>query len=193
MATYFVSRHSGALDWARRQGIEAEVNFKAEKFTVYASYAYIDATFLNAVTLGSNSPSADANGFIYVKPGDQIPMIPHNRFKFGGDYSVTSAFKVGADLVAVGSQYFAGDGSNQFQQLPGYVVVNADASYQVTTNVQLYARVENLFDNRYYTYGTFFDTNQIPNFGNGGAPFTDPRSLSPAQPRSISGGVRATF
>ena len=57
----------------RRQGIEAEVDFKAEKFSLFASYAYIDATFLNAFALGSNSPYADANGNIYVTPGDQIP------------------------------------------------------------------------------------------------------------------------
>ena len=72
-------------------------------------------------------------------------------------------------------------------------MVDADASYQVTANVQVYLRVNNVFDNHYYTYGTFFDTTQIPNFGNGGAPFTDPRSLSPAQPRSIYAGLKATF
>ena len=59
--------------------------------------------------------------------------------------------------------------------------------------MQVYARVENVFDNRYYTYGTFFDTTQVPNFGNGGAAFTDPRALSPAQPRSVYVGMRATF
>ena len=177
----------------RRQGVEAEVNFKADKFTVYASYSYIDATFLNAVTLGSNSPYADANGNIYVVPGDNIPMIPHNRFKVGGDYFVTKEFKVGAQLFYVGSQYYAGDASNQFEQLPAYAVVNADASYQVTKNLQVYALVQNVLNNRYYTYGTFFDTTQIPNYGNGGAPFTDPRSLSPAQPRSFYVGLKATF
>ena len=177
----------------RRQGVEAEANFKADKFSVHASYSYIDARFLNALTLGSNSPYADANGNIYVTPGDQIPMIPHHRFKLGGDYSVTKDFKVGVDLVAVGSQYYAGDASNQFEQLPAYAVVNADASYQVTKNIQVYALVENVLNNHYYTYGTFFDTSQIPNFGNGGAPFADPRSLSPAQPRSVYAGLKATF
>jgi outer membrane receptor protein involved in Fe transport len=177
----------------RRQGLEAEASFKADKFSLLASYAYIDATFLNALTLGSNSPYADANGNIQVSPGNQIPMIPHHRFKIGGDYSVTPAFKIGADMTAVGTQYFAGDGANQFQPLPGYAVVNFSTSYQVTKNVQVYARVENVFDNRYYTYGTFFDTTAIPNFSNGGNAFTDPRTLSPAQPRSFYAGMRATF
>jgi outer membrane receptor protein involved in Fe transport len=177
----------------RRQGVEAEINLKGSRYDIYASYAYVDATFLNSLTLASNSPFADANGNIQVSPGDQIPMIPHHRFKLGGDYWLTPEWKVGADLLAVGSQYFVGDESNQFPKLPGYAVVNLDTSYQVTKNIQVYARLENLFDNRYYTYGTFFDTTQIPNFGNGGAAFIDPRTLSPAQPRSIYAGMRATF
>ena len=35
------------------------------------------------------------------------------------------------------------------------------------------AASDNIFDNRYATYGTFFDTTDVPNFANGGAPFTD--------------------
>jgi outer membrane receptor protein involved in Fe transport len=176
-----------------RQGVDAEVAFTADRFNLHASYSYINATFQNAVTLGSNSPFADANGNIYVQPGDQIPMVPHNTFKLGGDYSVTKDFKIGGNLLVVGSQYYAGDGSNQFEKLPAYSVVNATASYQITANVQVYMQVNNVFDNRYYTYGTFFDTTAIPNFGNGGNPFTDPRTLSPAQPRSVYAGLKATF
>jgi outer membrane receptor protein involved in Fe transport len=177
----------------RRQGAEAEVNFKTGRYAIYASYAYIDATFLNALTLASNSPFADANGNIQVSPGNQIPMIPRQRLKMGGAYSLTDDLKIGADMLAAGAQYFAGDGSNQFEKLPAYAVVNAGASYQVNKNIQIYMRVENVLNNRYYTYGTFFDTTQIPNFGNGGAAFMDPRTLSPAQPRSIYAGLTATF
>ena len=91
------------------------------------------------------------------------------------------------------SQYFVGDESNQFPQLSGYWVANLNASYQVDKKFQLYARAENIFDNRYYTYGTFFDTSRVPNFANGGEPFTDPRSLSPAQPHAFYAGMKVTF
>ena len=36
----------------------------------------------------SNSPSADANGNIYVVPGDQIPLIPRQRAKLGLDWDI---------------------------------------------------------------------------------------------------------
>ena len=77
--------------------------------------------------------------------------------------------------------------------MPGYWVANLDASYQITKNIQIYAKAENVFDNHYYTYGTFFDTTDVPNFANGGNPFTDPRSLTPARPQAFYGGVRVTF
>ena len=177
----------------RRQGIEAEVTLKSNAFQLYASYAFVDARFRDALLLGSNSPFADADGNIQVLPGNQIPAVPRNRVKLGFDYAVTDAVKVGGDALFVDSQYFVGDESNQAQKLPSYTVVNLHASYQIDKTFQVYARADNVFDNRYATYGTFFDTGAIPNFANGGAPFTDPRSLSPARPRSFYAGVKATF
>ena len=88
---------------------------------------------------------------------------------------------------------FVGDESNQAQRLPSYAVFNTHASYQINKTFQIYGRVDNIFDNRYATYGTFFDTGAVPNFANGGAPFTDPRSVSPARPRAFYAGLKATF
>jgi outer membrane receptor protein involved in Fe transport len=177
----------------RRQGIEAEVNLTSSALQLYASYAFVDARFLNALQLASNSPFADANGNIQVVPGDQIPAIPRHRIKAGLDYSITDALKVGGDALFVSSQYFVGDASNQAPKLPSYTVFNLHASYQIDKTFQIYGRVDNVFDNRYATYGTFFDTALLPNFANGGAPFTDARSVSPARPRAFYVGLKATF
>ncbi len=178
----------------RRQGFEAEVNLKSAALQVHASYAFVDARFLDALELGSNSPFADPTTHtIQVVPGNQIPAVPRHRIKAGVDYAVTDAWKVGGDALFVSSQYLVGDESNQAAKLPYYTVFNLRTSYQVTKNVQLYGRLDNLLDNRYATFGTFFDTTAVPNFANGGAQFTDPRSLSPARPRAFYAGLRATF
>jgi outer membrane receptor protein involved in Fe transport len=177
----------------RRQGIEAEANVKSSKWQFRASYAFIDARFLDSLQLGSNSPFADANGNIQVSPGNVIPAIPRHRIKAGFDYSITDAVKIGGDALFVSSQYLVGDASNQAPQLPSYAVFNVHASYQIDKTYQVYGRIDNIFDNRYATYGTFFDTNALPNFANGGAPFTDARSLSPARPRAFYAGLKATF
>src|ERR1700716_3756638 len=177
----------------RRQGIEAEVTLRSTTLQLYASYALVDARFLDALQVGSNSPFADVNGNVQILPGNRIPAIPRNRIKAGIDYSVTDAFKIGGDALFVSNQYFVGDESNQAQRLPSYAVFNLHASYQINKTFQIYARTDNIFDNRYATYGTFFDTGAVPNFANGGAPFTDARSVSPARPRTFYAGLKATF
>jgi outer membrane receptor protein involved in Fe transport len=176
----------------RRQGIEAEVDLKSSALQLSASYAFIDARFLNALQVGSNSPLA-VGGNVQILPGNQIPAIPRHRIKAGIDYAVTDAFKVGGDALFVSNQYFVGDESNQMPKLPSYAVFNVHASYQIDKTFQIYGRVDNVLDNRYATYGTFFDTNAIPNSANGGAQFTDARSLSPARPRAFYVGLKATF
>jgi outer membrane receptor protein involved in Fe transport len=177
----------------RRQGIEAEVTLKSSTLSLYASYALVDARFLDALQVGSNSPFADNNGNVQIMPGNRIPAVPRNRIKAGIDYSVTDALKIGGDALFVSSQYFVGDESNQAQRLPSYAVFNLHASYQINKTFQIYARADNILDNRYASYGTFFNIDAIPNFANGGAPFTDPRSVSPARPRAFYVGLRATF
>jgi outer membrane receptor protein involved in Fe transport len=172
----------------RRQGIEAEVNLKSSTMSLYASYTLVDARFLDALQVGSNSPFADDNGNVQILPGNRIPAIPRNRIKAGFDYSLTDAFKVGGDALFVSSQYFVGDESNQAPRLPSYAVFNLRASYQIDKTFQIYARADNILDNRHATYGTFFDTGALPTFG-----FTDARSLSPARPRAFYAGLKATF
>jgi outer membrane receptor protein involved in Fe transport len=176
----------------RRQGIEADAKLTAKRFDVYASYSLVDARFLDSLQLASNSPAVDANGNIQVSPGNQIPAIPRHRVKVGFDYAATDAFKFGADVVYMSSQYFVGDASNQEPQLPGYTVVNLHASYRINQTYQIYGRVDNVFNNHYATYATFFDTTQLPNF-NTGNPFTNPDSLSPARPLAAYVGIKATF
>ena len=102
-----------------------------------------------------NNPLADADGNIHVTPGKHIPMIPVHQFKVGADYAVTPDWKVGGDVVVVGSQYFVGDEANQNPQLPAYAVFNLRTTYQVSKNVQVFGFINNLFNKKYGLYGTY--------------------------------------
>ena len=143
--------------------------------------------------LGSNSPFADANGNVQVVPGNRIPAIPRNRIKARCRLFRHRRVQGRRRYAFASSQYLVGDESNQAPRLPGYAVFNLHTSYQIDKTMQIYARADNIFDNRYATYGTFFNTGAVPNFANGGAPFTDPRSLSPARPRAFYTGLKVTF
>ena len=169
-----------------RQGIEANLNYKQDRWNIYANYTYVDATFQNALTLQSPfNPFADANGNIFVVPGDHLTGIPNFRFKLGAEYQVTTP-KVGADLYVIGSQWLVGDDTNS--KVPPYWVVNLHSSYKVTENVEVFGLVRNLFDQHYSVFGTFFDVTSFPYLN-----LTDPRTFIPGIPfRRLCGGTRHT-
>ncbi|HUO55711.1 MAG TPA: TonB-dependent receptor [Rhodoblastus sp.] len=170
-----------------RQGVDLQLNYRKGPFSLRATYAYIDATFRNYLTLASNSPAADENGYIYVVPGDHLPLIPSQQVKVSLDYDLNSRARIGADFLFTGPQRFAGDESNQEPLLPSYWTVNLNGSYKIASNMELFASANNLLNRKYYTYGTYFDTAQVFQA------YTNPQSVVPAQPLSVYAGLRVTF
>jgi iron complex outermembrane recepter protein len=185
-----------------RQGVEANVNLSWNRLTAYANYTFVDATYQSALTLSSpNNPMAVADPVtgalnVNVVPGDHIPGIPAQRFKAGAEYAITDAWKLGADLNVVGSQYLIHDDSNVNAKVPAYWVVNMHTSYQLTKNVEIFGLVQNLFNQHYYSAGTFFRTagfnNSTPG-GNNLMTFNDPRTFIPGMPLAVYAGIKATF
>ena len=172
-----------------RQGVEANAAYKWDRWTAYANYTFVDATFRDALVISSpNNPFADASGNIYVVPGDHLPAVPDFRFKAGFDYQITDPWKFGADLVVIGSQYLVGDESNQNPKMPAYWYVNLHSSYKVSKNIEVFGLVRNLFDRHYYVYGTFFETDSFPYLN-----LTDPRTFVPGIPFAFYLGVRGTL
>jgi iron complex outermembrane receptor protein len=177
-----------------RQGVEAGVTYKQGPLDAYVNYSFVDATYQFTGLLSSPfNPMADANGNILVSPGDHIPGIPQHQAKIGIDYEFMPRLKGGIDVIIVGSQYFVGDDSNQNPQLPAYWVANLHGSYQVTDNIQFFGLVNNLFNNHYATYGTYFDTTTDSQFATARQFTGNPQTITPAQPISLYGGVKVTF
>ena len=180
-----------------RQGVEAKVAYKTERWNAYANYTFVDATYQSSLTISSpDNPAADASGNIFVTPGDHIPAIPAHRFKAGAEYDITEAWKLGADLNVTGSQYLIHDDANQNPQVPAYWVVNLHSSYQVNKSVEVFGLVNNLFNQHYYAAGTFFNTAGFNSNTFGGANFlvlNDPRTFVPGMPLAAFTGVRAKF
>lgn len=185
-----------------RQGVEAKVDFAWNRWTAYANYTFVDATYQSSLTLsGVNNPMATIDPvtgarIINVTTGNHIPGIPAHRLKLGAEYAVTDAWKLGADLNYVGSQYLIHDDSNLNPKVPAYWVVNLHSSYQVTKNVEVFGLVQNLFNQRYYAAGTFLSTAGFNNSTPGGAnlfAFNDSRTFLPGMPLAAYGGIKATF
>ena len=176
----------------RRQGIDAGLQLKTGRVLAYINYSYTDATFQSGfVESAGSNPQADANGNITVHPGDRLPGIPANLVKLGVQYKITDAWTVGGTAVAQSGTYLFGDEANLNPKLPAYAVLNLNMSYQVTPHIQIFGLLQNVTDQKYYTYGTFSPTSsvflaQAPNA-------TNPRSYSPAAPIGGFVGLRVTL
>jgi outer membrane receptor protein involved in Fe transport len=181
----------------RRQGLELGLSGHFGRLTLTGQYGYIDATFQSTFTVASaNNSSADAAGDIVVTPGDSIPGIPKHNFKLRADYAFTPKLSAGANLIYASDQYARGDENNQDEngKVPDYFVVNMDARYQVTNQLQVFGRITNLFDTEYQTFGVLGE-----NFFNGPG-FTYDQTLAapeqfrtPGAPRGFFVGVRYDF
>ena len=179
----------------RRQGVEAEVAWRSERWSAYASASHVAATYRFAGDLPSpNSPFADDDGNVQVTPGDRIGGIPAGRFKAGAEAMLTPRLTLGADVLGVSAQPRLGDEAGQDARLAGYWTASAHASLAVSRGIELFGRVDNLFDRHYATFGTYFETDALANVNPsplpaGAAPLTD----TPAPPRSFQLGVRARW
>ena len=76
-------------------------------------------------------------------------------------------------------------------------MVSLRTSYRVNKQIELFANVQNLFDERYSTFGLFSDPTGVgapgvpPNAGSND-PGVDNRFQSPGMPRAYFGGVKIT-
>jgi len=180
----------------QRQGLEAGLTYQALRWSAFANYSYIEATFESVLTVPSPSnPFQNASGNIQVRPGDRLPGIPRQRLKLGADYRIGTSLTAGAALSVISSQYYFGDDSNQLAPLPGYQVLNLHALYQLSRQIQLFATVDNLLNSKYSTYGILSDPAGIgapgvPEQGSMNSPGVNNRFQSPAAPFAIFGGLR---
>lgn len=144
-----------------------------ESLNWYVSYGFVDATYQSTEELSNGLQDGSTN---LVTPGKRMPSIPQNTFKFGSEYEVFRNGFFGGDLQYVSSQYARGDDQNQYAQISGYAVVNLNARYVVTKNIELYAMGRNIFDNHYASFGQIgqnaFQDDALTTFKGPGAPAT---------------------
>jgi iron complex outermembrane receptor protein len=181
----------------RRQGLELGLAGRFGRLSISGQYGYIDATFESAFTAASaNNSSADGAGDIVVRPAHTIPGIAKHNIKVRADYAFTPKLSAGANFIYASDQYARGDENNQDEngKVPDYFVVNVDARYQITRQLQVFGRITNLFDTDYETFGVLGE-----NFFNGPG-FTYDRTLAepeqfrtPGAPRGLFVGVRYDF
>ncbi len=179
---YFIN-----VDETRRQGIELGLNGTNSHLSWYGHYSFIDATFESAETLAS---VINPNG-IQVNSGDQMPAIPRHNVKLGLTYAVTSNLNIGTSMQYAGSSYMRGDEGNDLPKIDGYTIFNVNARYQPHKMVQLWAKVDNVFDREYENSGIRnFNFYNLPPAGQ---TIQEERFVSPGAPRTFWAGIKLSF
>lgn len=131
-------RPSGTYDNIRRSratGVEATLGLNpTEALSLRASYTYVDAE------------NRDTGRALARRPKSSLSALIDYRWPFG--------LSTGATLTMIGDSF---DNAANTRSLDGYALVDLRASLPLGRNIELYGRVENLFDESYQTvfrYGT---------------------------------------
>ena len=89
--------------------------------------------------------------------GEELLRRPRNKYGFDVLYRVTKQTRVGVNVLCVGERKDLDPVTYETIDLDSYTLVNMVASYDVNKNMQVFARLDNLFDEEYEEvkgYGT---------------------------------------
>ena len=120
------------IDRARAQGAEVTLALKpVDALRISASYTYLDAKNLSA-----------------GEEGLRLARRPDNSITLNADYDWAFGLSTGATVTHVSGSY--NDVGNT-QRIEGYVLTGLRASYPIGQHLEVYGRIDNLFDVHYET------------------------------------------
>ncbi|MFN0087501.1 MAG: TonB-dependent receptor [Blastocatellia bacterium] len=202
----------------RRHGLEAALHARLWRFSVGGGYTLLDAAYQSEETVnGSSNSASDARapgleGLIEIEPAARIPLIPRHMLKLFTDLRASRKLSVNFGLQAMSSSIARGNENNLHEpdgvyyfgegESPGYAVAHLAARYQLRPRVEIFARINNLFDRRYYTAAQLGPTAFTADGSfiarpfaavDGEHPLQRATFLAPGAPRGMWGGIRVRF
>ncbi|OVE77521.1 hypothetical protein BVX99_02460, partial [bacterium F16] len=130
------------LDETLHQG--AELSFTSaptSTLDMYLNYTWTEAEF----DKGANS-------------GNRIPLVPEHKVALGAEWQFLTAFRVNADVIYTSEMYQGGDNANTNEKMDQYTVVDLGTAYSCNIlgkTAEIYAKVNNVFDERYTDFVFF--------------------------------------
>jgi len=177
-----------------RTGIELGVSQRVSRLSWYLDYSLVKATFDDSFIVNSpnhpvfeaepDAPQIAGDGKLRVSSGATIPGIPEHQANLGLDFTITDRFSIGADVIWRAGIYLRGDEANLLDRTDSYSILNLRGEFLIGNQVTLFARIENVFDEDYETFGLLGEPEEVfPELQN-------PRFLGAGPPLGAWLGVR---
>ena len=126
----------GNIARTRAEGVEVGLVLRpVNRFTVAASYSYIDA-------------ENRSEGF----EGNDLARRPNNAVSVSADYRFPFGLSLGGTILTVGDSF---DDAANTVRLDGYTLTSVRAELPIGERLSLYGRLENAFDVDYRTVATY--------------------------------------
>jgi outer membrane cobalamin receptor len=181
----------------RHQGLDAEATTRWGQLELGLAYSHLQATYEAAGTLRAGERN------VQVTPGTRIAGLPRHLFKASLDWRAGGGVALGADVQVLSRRGVAGNEDGRIENgaeervdfsLPGYALLNLRAAWKPESvkGLELFARVTNVTNRRYASFGaiaeTVFDANGAYSGDEADALF-----VAPGAPRAFTVGARWHF
>jgi iron complex outermembrane recepter protein len=181
----------------RRAGIELSLSQRLSRLEWFIEYSLVEATFEDRFIVNSpnhpvfdqepSAPQIAGDGKLEVPSGARIPGIPRHQANIGCDVAVNDRLSLGADVVLRSGVYLRGDEANLLDTTASYAIVNLRGEYRLGALVTLFARIDNVLDRNYDTFGLLGEPDEVfPGF-------EDPRFLGAGPPFGAWVGVKVVL
>lgn len=189
------------FDRTRNQGLDLSASKRMGNVTVRLGYSYLQATY------DADGQLLAGERTVNIKSGTRIAGLPRHTLKLGLDWRPVPAFTVGGELLAVSRSPSSGNEDGLVANTAaggtpraadwgtaGHAIFNLSASFRPFKALELYARVLNVFNRRYETYGMvaadLFPGGRLAQPHAEPADVSSARFVAPGAPRTVVIGLR---
>ncbi len=157
-------------DRTRRKGVDVSTRLDMQSL--------VHSTFLSSWDILMNYSYLDARFGKGNYNGKVVPRVPAHRFSLGTDIGFPKGVTLNVTGRFIGSQYKNNDLRNEYSRTKPFIVADTKLSYKLKKNLDVYAGVNNVFNEKYNDY-TSEDSGMSYNY--------------PAPERNYIGGMKVRF
>lgn len=184
------------FDKTRHQGVDISASKTWGTVRMNTSYSYLKATYEAEAELQAGEREMD------ITPGMRLPGLPLHTLKLNMEWQATPQLSLGAGVHYNSSLPTQGNEDGKVGEdddavadatIKGHTLLNLKANYQLQKGLSLFAKINNVLDTRYESYGMIGENNFKLDGSRDATQQTVAKFVAPGAPRSYLVGLRYQF